>query len=233
MTSDYPNVPLLYHELDFPTVTSRKISLIKKSPRLMNTINARLSGNEAELALSEDDGSLYSPTYNIHPVDLRDLHGPSDEGEMKLLRNVDTNRSTLIISECCLVYLPPHAADQVLQYFTCHLFPETTSLYTAIYEPINPDDSFGRVMVQNLAARGIVLQTIQEYGTLSRQKRRLENVGFTDSQEALDISMAWDQWVIGPEKERISKLEMLDEVEEWNMLAKHYCIAWGSRTREI
>jgi hypothetical protein len=29
------------------------------------------------------------------------------------------------------------------------------------------------------------------------------------------------------ELRRIAKLEMLDEMEEWRLLASHYCIAWG------
>lgn len=28
---------------------------------------------------------------------------------------------------------------------------------------------------------------------------------------------------------RISRLEMLDELEEWRLLARHYCIAWAYR----
>jgi [phosphatase 2A protein]-leucine-carboxy methyltransferase len=32
------------------------------------------------------------------------------------------------------------------------------------------------------------------------------------------------------EKERVAGLEMLDEVEEWQLLARHYCVAWGWRS---
>ena len=31
------------------------------------------------------------------------------------------------------------------------------------------------------------------------------------------------------EKERLAKLEILDEVEEWELLARHYCVVWGWR----
>lgn len=35
------------------------------------------------------------------------------------------------------------------------------------------------------------------------------------------------------ELRRIAQLEMLDEMEEWRLLASHYCIAWGwQRGRE-
>jgi [phosphatase 2A protein]-leucine-carboxy methyltransferase len=36
-----------------------------------------------------------------------------------------------------------------------------------------------------------------------------------------------DQWTSESERERIEKLEWLDEVEEWKLLASHYCVAWG------
>lgn len=28
-------------------------------------------------------------------------------------------------------------------------------------------------------------------------------------------------------RQRLDKIEKLDEVEEWNLLAEHYCISWG------
>jgi hypothetical protein len=31
------------------------------------------------------------------------------------------------------------------------------------------------------------------------------------------------------EKTRINKIEMLDEVEEWEMLMSHYCVSMGIR----
>jgi [phosphatase 2A protein]-leucine-carboxy methyltransferase len=38
-----------------------------------------------------------------------------------------------------------------------------------------------------------------------------------------------DEWVSAAERERIEKLEWLDEIEEWKLLASHYCVAWGWR----
>jgi hypothetical protein len=32
---------------------------------------------------------------------------------------------------------------------------------------------------------------------------------------------------------RISKLEFLDELEEWRLLASHYCIAWAYIIKDI
>jgi len=84
-------------------------------------------------------------------------------------------------------------------------------------------------MIQNLAVRGIVLKSLKRYSSLERQKERLRMLGFTTEQQAADIDFIHDQWIPEDERERIAKLEMLDEVEEWQLLARHYCIAWGWR----
>ncbi len=39
----------------------------------------------------------------------------------------------------------------------------------------------------------------------------------------------YDSWIPNSEKERTAKLEMFDEIEEWRMLADHYCVARGWR----
>jgi [phosphatase 2A protein]-leucine-carboxy methyltransferase len=116
-----------------------------------------------------------------------------------------------------------------MEAFTQHYFPPATPLGLIIYEPIRPNDSFGRVMISNLASRGIVLQTLFKFENLAAQRSRLRTAGFTESQQAADINYIWKHWLDQTEKDRVARCEMLDEVEEWIMLAQHYCIVWGYR----
>lgn len=213
--STRPN--LLYHELDFPTNTHHKITAIQRSPALAQCIGTGL-------VITPDQFTLSSPTYHIHALDLRTLYPSSPTA----LANIDSSLPTLLISECCLIYLPPSAADAVIGHFTS-IFPSSTPLGLILYEPINPFDAFGKVMVSNLAARGIVMQTLHRYGSLEAQKERLRVYGFVGGREARDVGSLWEQWVGGEEKERVAGLEMVDEVEEWELLAGHYCVAWGWR----
>lgn len=223
------SLSLVYHELDFSANTSRKIASIRRSDALLSLIQSR-HADPSDVEISEDGTWLYSPTYNLHPIDLRTLTPPrADSNDPPLLRNADPSLPTLLLSECCLIYLPPANADAILQYFTSHLFPPSTPLGIILYEPINPDDSFGRVMVQNLARRGIVLQTLKRYATLGRQRERLRLMGFGAGQGSADVDFIYENWIAGADKERVARLEMLDEVEEWRMLAQHYCVAWAWR----
>ncbi|MCJ1244896.1 hypothetical protein MMC30_002097 [Trapelia coarctata] len=224
-----PNV--LYHELDFPINTASKIATINSSPALRQYI-----GNS--LFNLATDTELHAPNYHIHAVDLRTLDrewvrgrssggGVGAEGEGKL-GHIDPALPTLLISECCLTYLAPDTADAVVRHFINVLSP-AAPVALILYEPINPFDAFGKVMVSNLAARGIVLQTLQRYHSLEAQRGRMKSYGFVDGQGAVDIDFVWDVWVEAEEKKRMAGLEMLDEVEELNLLAKHYCVAWGWR----
>ncbi|PLB34130.1 protein C-terminal leucine carboxyl O-methyltransferase ppm1 [Aspergillus candidus] len=227
---------LVYHEIDFAVNTAAKIKFIRASPLLQRALGA-------DVAISTAGDALHSPPYHIHPLDLRSLKkGGNKEGERapdggattSALREVDPTLPTLVISECCLVYLSPGDAADVVGYLTETLFGgsgETppSPLGLILYEPIRPDDAFGRTMVSNLATRGIQLPTLHKYATLEAQRRRLQEHGFHGGQAAADVDFLWERWVDEAEKERVAGLEMLDEMEEWKLLARHYCVAWGWR----
>ncbi|KAF8253864.1 leucine carboxyl methyltransferase [Wilcoxina mikolae CBS 423.85] len=207
-----PTTNLVYHEIDFPAVTAPKIAAI---------IRNQFLPQEAITGINEAAGSLESAEYYIHPLDLRSLK-PGCE----MPKGVEPGIPTLFLSECCLIYLSPEEADQILRWVTGDF---TGDVGIVVYEPIGGEDAFGRVMIQNLAARGIVLKTLKKYSSLERQKLRFKTLGFTAGQEATDVYFISENWVDEAEKERIGRLEMLDEVEEWRMLARHYCVAWAWR----
>ncbi|BCS18450.1 protein C-terminal leucine carboxyl O-methyltransferase ppm1 [Aspergillus puulaauensis] len=232
-----PALDLVYHEIDFAVNNAAKIKAIRGTPLLQRAL-----GRPEEVDISDGGDELHSPAYHIHAVDLRTLarEGEADNNTSpvqdqghRLKELVDPTLPTLLLSECCLVYLAPDEAAGVVRYFTHTLFPasdeKTEALALVIYEPIRPDDAFGRTMVANLATRGIQLQTLHKYASLEAQRHRLREQGFDGGQAAADIDFLWERWVAEEEKDRVAALEMLDEMEEWRLLAQHYCIAWGWR----
>ena len=78
-----------------------------------------------------------------------------------------------------------------------------------------------------------MLQTLYKYENLEAQRARLRGYGFTGGQEAKTVDTVWEEEVPRDEKERVAGLEMVDEVEEWRLLAGHYCVAWGWRDGDV
>ena len=74
------------------------------------------------------------------------------------------------------------------------------------------------------------MKTLSAYPTLQKEALRLKDCGFVSGQDAINIDFSHDHWMGTEELRRIAKLELLDEMEEWRLLASHYCVAWGWRT---
>ncbi|KAL1632127.1 carboxy methyl transferase for protein phosphatase 2A [Neofusicoccum ribis] len=230
------SAPLVYHEIDFPANTRQKISAIKRTPTLLSVITSHLA-NPAEVTISDDFTSLHSPVYNVHPLDLRSLASKPPEAESSAslpeLPNISPTTPTLILSECCLIYLPPDDADSIVANLTARLIPAPTPLSIILYEPIKPNDSFGKVMISNLARRGIVLQTLKKYSSLYRQCERLKRSGFASGQAAAEVDFIWKNWITDVDMAEIDKKveEHLDEVEELLKIRDEKSTRWSDGLR--
>ncbi|KAF9899330.1 hypothetical protein BX616_003094 [Lobosporangium transversale] len=99
-----------------------------------------------------------------------------------------------------------------------------------LYEQINPTDAFGAMMLRNLHARQIELPGIHAYPSLKSQEERFLSRGWLAA-KAVSMNTLHDS-IPETELRRISNLEIFDEVEEWQLLAGHYCVAWAIQARQ-
>ena len=220
---------ITYHEIDFPAICARKLAAVRAAaPQLQSVIAVTPSDSSSDAASSWHAVSATEPTNHLwcHGLDLRALATtrPDSEKTLPLPLQVRPDLPTLLISECCLCYLDPAEAGAVLACFAARI----ADLGIVLYEPVKPDDPFGRMMVSNLAVRRIRMPTLDVYKEPRDQERRLRDVGF-DRVRHLTIDAVWARWVSHAEKERLDALEGLDEVEEWLLLAGHYIVAWAWR----
>ncbi|KAH6856445.1 S-adenosyl-L-methionine-dependent methyltransferase [Chaetomium sp. MPI-CAGE-AT-0009] len=199
---------IVYHEIDFPAIMARKQAIIGST----SFLRPLLSTPEPISPTAWHSHSLTPPddnnnnTLTLHGLDLRTLTPSSPP-----LPNLIPTAPTLLLSECCLCYLPPAHASAVLSHFSTRL----AHLGLVLYEPILPHDPFGKTMVSNLAARGISMPTLEAYPSPADQERRLREAGFAEVRSR-SVDAIWEGWVGGEEKERVDSLEGgLDEVEEW------------------
>lgn len=157
------------------------------------------------------DTSFSYENYQLYAMDVQKLPEASAIG-------LDPGAPTIFLSECCMCYLPLEGADALMQW-SARTFSRVGWI---VYEPINGNDTFGRMMVDNLARmRGIHMPTLQRYATVQAQHDRLAHLGLGH------VSVATIREISERNESKLKGVMPLDEVEEWHMLADHYIVSYG------
>nr|GAT48584.1 predicted protein [Mycena chlorophos] len=205
-----------YIELDFPEITTKKAMAIRKSKELSAVLK--------EVKVSHGGTGIASSNYHLLPADIRlppdaalAHHLPSD-----ILSPI---LPTLLLFECVLVYMAPESSAAVLRWFVER---QTGPLGSIVYEMFRLQDSFGRVMVENLKARNVSLPGAAPYPSMESLPTRFTSVGFSAAQ-ALTLKDIRKSYIPTSELERIAHLELVDEIEELELVLDHYAITWGIR----
>jgi len=130
------------------------------------------------------------------------------------------NLPTLVIAECVLPYIKADNVSALLTWF------QTTFEQIGVisYDMFGLEDSFGRVMRQNLKMRNIELLSIE--ADLHALQQRFLDAAYQES-AALSLKTIRADRIPQSESNRISHLELLDEVEELDLLLSHYSVSWG------
>ncbi|KAJ1914726.1 carboxy methyl transferase for protein phosphatase 2A [Mycoemilia scoparia] len=218
-----------YFEIDFPEITSTKaMTISRKRPlksALLQTPNRTLAAPSTadSIKINNSGLDLSSPDYYLISGDLR--HFESQIAPKLLENGFKTSVPTLFLSECVLIYLDSEHSNAILDWVTANMKPSGCFAFLT-YEQINPSDSFGQMMIQNLRNRGIELKGLVGCPTLESQKQRYVSRGW-DHAEVLDLDQYHQKYVSHEEKARLTKVEMLDEWEEFTLLAQHYCFTFA------
>lgn len=193
--------------------------------------NKGLSEQLENVTLENGGTTLHSSKYHLFPTDLRlppaesiapPLTSPSQGSPI-----LSPDLPTLLLFECVLVYLTPEVSQALIQWFADY-FASTSALGTIVYEMFGLNDPFGVVMVENLKVRGVSLPGAEPYPTFESLSQRLTRHRFTTS-KALTLREIRKTLISYEESQRISSLEMLDEVEELDLVLAHYAVTWGLR----
>jgi tRNA wybutosine-synthesizing protein 4 len=196
-------------ELDQAEVVARKAAVVRASPSLLAAL--------PEGAACVGPRGIASPStgYHLSTADVRDTAQCS-----RALEDAgwDPTEPTLVLAECVLVYLPPSDSAALLAWFASR----STHVALVAYEQIGPDDSFGRMMLDNLRRRGCPLLGLLGCPDLAAQVARCEAAGW-DRTEADDLLTLYNRSLSPAERARVEGLERLDEMEEWNLMLSHYC----------
>ncbi|KAF8558868.1 leucine carboxyl methyltransferase [Imleria badia] len=210
-----------YFELDFPDVTTKKAMAIRKSKELTAVL-----GPPEDITIASGGTALHSNKYHLLPCDLR--HPPSTSLAPVLDGLLSPSLPTLLLFECVLVYMSPESSSALIDWFVNHSTHDGSILGAIVYEMFGLQDAFGQVMLNNLQSRNVSLPGAAPYPTVNSLRERFTRHGFTFS-SALTLSEVRGKYISHSELERISHLELLDEVEELNLVLRHYAITWGAK----
>ncbi|KAK3818994.1 MAG: S-adenosyl-L-methionine-dependent methyltransferase [Benniella sp.] len=208
-----------YFEIDFQESTAKKAAVIKKNKSFTDIIG------DPDLKLGQGGTELYSKDYCLLSGDLREFEH-SIVPKLKA-QGFDTGLPTLFLSECVLIYLQPKDSDAIVEWVGNNM---DASLFV-VYEQINPTDPFGAMMLRNLKARQIELPGIHAYPSLKSQEERFLARGWLAA-KAVNMNTLHSS-LQDDEMKRISSLEIFDEIEEWQLLADHYCVAWAYHAKAL
>lgn len=165
--------------------------------------------------------SLWLNNYALITADISDISQVSTALE---LAGIEKTRPTLFISECSLCYLEWENSDTLLKWITDQ-FPQSS---VGIYEPIGPNDTFGRMMVRNLTENGIRIASLEKYSTVKSQDERMKSVGFeiVDSRDMLEL---YERVMPIKIRTTTSRIEIVDDYDEWKAIMTHYVFCIGSK----
>lgn len=138
-----------------------------------------------------------------------------------------TDCPTLVLTECLLIYLHNKESEQILKWLPVY-FNDSPYLSAMNYEMIEPFDSFGQTMIQNLMDRGCDLFGIEGCPTVKSQLERIHECWGADAKaECIPMDKLYDNKLDREERRRVETLEIFDEFEEWVLLQSHYCICFA------
>jgi len=215
---------LTYFEVDFPEVQSKKLSAVLKRQNLWPLLDAscqeELIGTELGAAGTRE---LRTPHCRFVSADMRIGGELSSAVSNAGLRD---DVPTLFIAECVLVYMQALHGDSIIEWAASAVSKAPAAM--VVYEQTNPNDPFGKVMVDNLMQRGCPLLSIFEYPSLEAQRQRYLERGWEQCSLA-DMKEVYEKHLDRKDVERIHRLELLDEFEEWNLIQSHYFLLIATR----
>lgn len=200
-----------YFECDFESVITVKQAIIQE---------------HACLATRTDSLRLIPIDLNAMAMAMDSADNAGNGLSAHLTADFDPSGNTLIIAECCLMYLSARAGDALLDWASQLTAP---SVSVCSFDPVLAaclqTDRFAQRMLDNLQDRGLDPQSLSQYPSresiVARFQMRFSHVT-THTMLDLERSEETVGWVNLEQRQQLNRHAALDEYEEWTLMAEHY-----------
>lgn len=225
----------VWYEIDHGIVIQKKLSLLQSCPLFdfsyQSVGSTYLNDGSFIISPKSIKTSLNQDTHRgvLEPCHLvsYDLHNSFDDLIDMLIQRHGFKRdvNTLFVMECVQMYLSERDSRNILSTITRTC--EAPSL--VIFDPIIQNDQFGQVMANNLLRAGVADTNMSLLNTrsLSSQINKLTECGF-QFVRGCDFYDAYESVLTNKDRRKANSIEMLDEIEEWILIMKHYCLIAAS-----
>jgi [phosphatase 2A protein]-leucine-carboxy methyltransferase len=222
-----PQTTVRWYEVDHKAVFSEKAATITNSPDIFD---ARVTENKngwtlQSAANTNGNGGEARPSccYMIS----HDLRQDPQTLLDKLSQNdMDRHAPTLFVTECVQMYLPEESSTCLLQ----ALVQYCPNSCLCSYEPALQSDPFGQVMEKNLTEAQVARpdSCLVRIRTLDQHLDRFTGAGLFWQATGCDMWSAYNSVITAEQRRRANQCEFLDEVEEWMLIMRHYCVVVAS-----
>jgi tRNA wybutosine-synthesizing protein 4 len=210
-------------EVDFPDIMSKKVELYRAEGDIVSLLEKGEKGPSEgpREGASEETADPTGRIVTMGPLSFiaQDLRNAQLVVSDLVAAGLRGDVPTLVLSECVLVYVPK---AEVLD-LCARLGSLLQDAVWLTYDMITPNDLYGKNMIKNLEAAGFGIPGIRDFPTLDQQKSRFLETGWGDARSC-SMQFYFDKVMPAAQKARVCVLEMLDEVEEFNLLMSHYSL---------
>lgn len=234
--------PFRWYEVDQEEMIRQKMHIVRANPDLFHSSGVsqletggdsakeiyRLSQNNHN---DDDDDCTWNAHFIVHDF-IQDTPTALTTALVERC-GLDPKAPTLIITECVQMYLPVHAVDALLKSFLSNPIFKDVGLCS--YEPILQSDAFGHVMETNLRKAHLLTEdaacVLVQRRTIPELSKAFQLAGAVQG-VACNMNTAYESVLIKSQRERARTCEFLDELEEWNLIMKHYCLIVATNRKE-
>jgi O-methyltransferase involved in polyketide biosynthesis len=230
-----PQTNVRWYEVDHEAVISEKVAAIQNAPDIFDAqVTGQQHGCWKLQSSNHDDnddhddnnndatnGASSSCCYMISHDLRQDPQTLLDK--MSRTSELDAHAPTLVVMECVQMYLPEESSRTLLQALVQHC-PDAC---LCSYEPMLLTDPFGQVMEKNLVAAQVARpdSCLVRIRTLEQHLQRLtSNSGLFAHAVGCDMWSAYNHVLTKQQRLTANQCDFLDEVEEWMLIMKHYCL---------